>query len=74
MQVTKHASKGIHPGFESQDRCHQKSKTGAPEAPQKGPFLKKIFCCIFVFKNNENTSTFTVHRLHAHCFETQLIP
>ena len=26
---------GIHPGFETQDRCHQKSKTGVSVASQK---------------------------------------
>ena len=35
MQVTKHASKGIHPDFVTQNRCHQKSKTGVSVAPQK---------------------------------------
>ena len=27
--------KGIHPGFEFQDRCHQKSKTGVSVALRK---------------------------------------
>ena len=31
-QVRKHA-KGIHPGFETQGRCYQKSKTGVSVAP-----------------------------------------
>ena len=31
-----HASKGIHPVFKSQGRCHQKSETGVSVAPQKG--------------------------------------
>ena len=30
---------GIHPGFETQGRCHQKSKTGVSVAPQKGLFV-----------------------------------
>ena len=30
-----HASEGIHPGFETQGRRHQKSKTGI-SAPRKG--------------------------------------
>ena len=32
----KAAKWGIHPGFETQGRCHQKSKTGVSVAPQKG--------------------------------------
>ena len=32
----KHASKGIHPIFETQGRCHQKSETAVSLAPQKG--------------------------------------
>ena len=39
--------RGIHPGFETQGRCHQKSKTGVSVAPQKGlvssKFKKKVF-------------------------------
>ena len=27
---------GIHPGFETQGRCHQKSMTGESVLPQKG--------------------------------------
>ena len=26
---------GIHPGFQTQGKCHQKSKTGVSVAPQK---------------------------------------
>ena len=33
--------RGIHPGFETQDRRHQKSKTGALVAPQKGLMSSK---------------------------------
>ena len=47
MQVTKHESEGILPGFETQGKCHHKSKTGVFMAQQKGfmPFrtLKTIF-------------------------------
>ena len=43
MQVTKHASEGIHPGFETQGRRHQKSKTRVSVAPQKGLMLSQIF-------------------------------
>ena len=32
----KHASEGIHPGFETQGRCHQKFKTVISVAPQEG--------------------------------------
>ena len=40
-QATKHTSKRIHPGFKTQRRYHQKSKTGLSVAPQKGlKFLK----------------------------------
>ena len=40
---------GIHPGFETQDRCHQKSKVGVTVAPQKRlvscVFFKRYFYC-----------------------------
>ena len=44
-QVTQHTSKGIHPGFETQGRRHQKSKTGVDllVAPQKRTDVFKIF-------------------------------
>ena len=35
-EARKHTSEGIHPGFETQGRHHQKSKTGVSVAPQKG--------------------------------------
>ena len=35
--------KGIHHGFKTQDRRHQKSKTGVSVAPQKGLMSSKIF-------------------------------
>ena len=35
-QARKYASKGIHPGFKTQGRRHQKSKTGVSVIPQKG--------------------------------------
>ena len=46
-QARKHA-KGIHSGFETQGRPHQKSKTGVLVAPQKGTdvpqnFFKKLY-------------------------------
>ena len=34
---------GIHPGFETQGRRHQKSKTGVSVAPQKGLVSYKFF-------------------------------
>ena len=36
------ASEGIHPGFETQGRPHQKSKTVVSVAPQKG-LMSSIF-------------------------------
>ena len=42
MQVMKYTSKGIHSGFETQDRHHQKSKAGVSVAPQKG-LMSSIF-------------------------------
>ena len=39
-QARKCAS-NIHPGFETQGWCHQKSETGVSMAPQKGQELKK---------------------------------
>ena len=42
-QAMKYTGKGIHPGFETQGRCHQKSKTGLSVAPHKGLiFSEKI--------------------------------
>ena len=37
------ANKAAHPGFETQRRCHQKSKTGVSVAQQKGFMSSKIF-------------------------------
>ena len=34
---------GVHPGFGTQGRCHQKSKTGVSVASQKGLTFSKIF-------------------------------
>ena len=34
---------GIHPGFNTLGRCHQKSKTEVSVAPQKGPVSTKNF-------------------------------
>ena len=34
---------GVHPGFETQGRCHQKSNTGVSVAPQKGLMSLKFF-------------------------------
>ena len=41
VQARKHTSEGIHPGFETQGRCHQKSKIGVSVAPWKGPMSSK---------------------------------
>ena len=41
-QARKHVSDIIHPGFETQGRCHQKSKTGVSVAPQKGLVSYKL--------------------------------
>ena len=35
--------RGIHPGFETQGRRYQKSKTGVSVAPQKGLVSSKNF-------------------------------
>ena len=43
MQAMKHASEGIHPGFGTQGRHHQKSKTGVLVGSQKGLMSSKIF-------------------------------
>ena len=43
--------KGIHPEFETQGRCHQKSKTGVSVALRKGLMLSKI-----KKKNNKDRS------------------
>ena len=41
----------VHPGFETQMRCHQKSKTGLSVPPQKGlMFSKNILKNYFYFK------------------------
>ena len=43
MQVMKHTSKGLYPGFETQDRHHQKSKAEVSVAPQKGLMSSNFF-------------------------------
>ena len=43
MQVTKHSSKGFHPGFETQGRCRKKTKTGTSMALFKGLRSSKKF-------------------------------
>ena len=43
VQARKHASQGIHPGFEIQGRHHQKSKRGVSVVPKKGLVSYKIF-------------------------------
>ena len=48
----KHASKGIHPGFETQGRHHQKYKTGVSVALQKGEMSSKIFLKNCAFREN----------------------
>ena len=35
MQAMKHANEGIHPCFETQGRCHQKSKTAVSVARER---------------------------------------
>ena len=42
-QASKHASERIHPGFETQGRHHQKSKTGVSAAQRKGHVSYKNF-------------------------------
>ena len=42
-QVMKHASEGIHPGFGTQGRHHQKSKTMISMALQKGLDVLQVF-------------------------------
>ena len=39
----KHASEGIHPGFETQDRQHEKSKTAVSVVPNKGLMSSNFF-------------------------------
>ena len=42
MQVTKREIDGIHAGFETQGRHHEKSRTGVSVAPQKDLCPSKI--------------------------------
>ena len=37
------STQGIHPGFEIQGRCHQKSKIGVSVGPWKGLVFSKFF-------------------------------
>ena len=41
MPTMKHASEGIYPGFETQDRRHKKTKTEVPVAQQRGLMSSK---------------------------------
>ena len=43
MQITEHASEGIHAKLKTQGRRHQKSKTGISVAKQKGLMASKYF-------------------------------
>ena len=43
MQVMNHVSKVIHPDFETQGRCHQKSKTGVSVPDKKNWWPPKHF-------------------------------
>ena len=69
----KTCKQGIHPGFETQNRCHQKSKVTVSVAPQKGHvFFKNLE------KNCQKISTETCFRkmwkvqfLEAHSAYTQ---
>ena len=44
-QATKHASKEIHPGFETHGRCYQRSKNRGISRPLK----KRLMSCKFFF-------------------------
>ena len=46
---------GIHTAFETQGRCHQKSKTWVLVAPQKGLMSSEFFFPIF-FRRNDRVS------------------
>ena len=55
---------GIHPGFETQGRHHQRSKTGVPVAPRKGLMYppKKCFKKVYFRKRNGWFVPFSVLR------------
>ena len=42
MQAMKYASERIHPGFETQGKCHQKSKMGITDPTERTYVLQKI--------------------------------
>ena len=48
MQLIKHVRKRVHSGFEIQERCYQKSKTGVAVAPQKGLMSSKNILKIYL--------------------------
>ena len=50
MQATKHTSKGIHPGFETQGRSHQKFKTGVPGAHKKDLTVSHVILDVFCLR------------------------
>ena len=54
---------GIHPGFETQGRCHQKSKTGVSVSSQKGPVSSKFF----LKKHDPNEHSYPCTRLKTVC-------
>ena len=49
----KAGKQGIHPGFETQGRGHQKSKSGVSVAPQKGTHVLKKKEDAFVLLQND---------------------
>ena len=60
MEVMKHTSKGIHPGFETQGRRHLKSKTGVIVASPKRtniPIIAVMYVSITKMCNYDELST-----------------
>ena len=55
----KAGKQGIHPGFETQGKCHHKSKTGISMALQKG-LMSSIFFKKIKIKNL-NIASFQMH-------------
>ena len=59
IKFKEQASRGGRVGFETQGRCHQKSKTGVSVAPRKGLMPSKFFLKR-TFSHTSCTSEFTV--------------
>ena len=74
VQVTKHVSEVVYPGFETLGRPHQKSKTGVSVAPQKGLMSSKKYLWK-TYRQKMWASSSTASQIHdAHVLLSHMLP